>query len=36
VLYFFPAFIITEKQIDEMFGILHRSLKETLRAAPAC
>jgi adenosylmethionine-8-amino-7-oxononanoate aminotransferase len=35
VLYFFPAFIITEKQIDELFEILHRSLKETLSATPA-
>ncbi len=35
VLYFFPAFIITEEQIDEMFSILHCSLKETLSAAPA-
>jgi adenosylmethionine---8-amino-7-oxononanoate aminotransferase len=32
VIYFIPAFIITEKQIDDMFSRLHRSLTEVLDA----
>jgi adenosylmethionine-8-amino-7-oxononanoate aminotransferase len=35
VLYFIPAFIITEEQIDTMFSILHRSIKDILNARPA-
>ena len=35
VLYFIPAFIITGEQIDTMFSILHRSIKDILNARPA-
>jgi len=35
VLYFIPAFIITGEQIDAMFSILHRSIKDILNARPA-
>jgi adenosylmethionine-8-amino-7-oxononanoate aminotransferase len=35
IVYFFPAFIITETQIEEMFAMLHHSLKEVLHAASA-
>jgi adenosylmethionine-8-amino-7-oxononanoate aminotransferase len=35
VLYFIPAFIITGEQIDAMFSILHRSIKDILHARPA-
>ena len=32
VLYFIPAYITTEEQIDNMFFLLHRALKATLHA----
>jgi len=35
VLYFIPAFIITGEQIDAMFSILHRSIKDILHARSA-
>jgi adenosylmethionine-8-amino-7-oxononanoate aminotransferase len=34
VLYFIPAFIIAGDQIDAMFSILHRSIKDVLNAWP--
>jgi adenosylmethionine-8-amino-7-oxononanoate aminotransferase len=34
VVYFFPAFVITESEIDEMFGILHRSIEEVFHVTP--
>jgi adenosylmethionine-8-amino-7-oxononanoate aminotransferase len=35
VLYFFPAFIITEEQLGDLFSALHTALKEAIHAATA-